>query len=181
MKEIKNALQYAKDAHGSQLRAVGPDTGLPYFDTHVVRVTDAVIHWAKAAAALHDVVEDTDKTIYDLINTEWFTPETLVAVDLLTHRAHESYDDYISRILSGDRWDLDDLLVHYAKDYALDNYGRKHKVDFLGVMSDGRKIARRVKIADIMDNLITLPEGPLRRRYLGGLHALTKKYKLNIE
>jgi (p)ppGpp synthase/HD superfamily hydrolase len=178
IKETKNALQYAKAAHGSQLRAVGPDTGLPYFDTHVVRVTNAVIDWAKPAAALHDVIEDTDKNLYDLINTEWFSPETLVAVDLLTHRKRESYDDYISRMLTGDQWDLDDLLVHYAKDYALDNYGREHKVDFLGVMSDGRKIARRVKIADTMDNLITLPDGPLRRRYLGGLHALTEKYKL---
>jgi len=181
MKEIKNALQYAKDAHGSQLRAVGPDTGLPYFDTHVVRVTNAVINWAKAAAALHDVVEDTDKTIYDLINTGWFTPETLVAVDLLTHRKGESYDDYISRMLFGDQWDLDDLLYHYAKDNAVADDKGLTTDDFLGILSDGRKIARRVKIADIMDNVITLPDGPLRRRYLGGLHALTEKQKLNLE
>ena len=86
IKEIKTALQYAKAAHGEQLRSVGPDTGLPYFDTHIIRVTNAVPPWAKAAAALHDVIEDTHKSMSDLITTGWFSPEPLIAVDMLTKR-----------------------------------------------------------------------------------------------
>lgn len=175
IKEIKNALQYAKAAHGSQLRAVGPDTGLLYFDTHVVRVTNAVIDWAKAAAALHDVIEDTPKSMSDLISTEYFTPQTLVAVDLLTKRDVEPYADYMFRLLKGNRDYIDEYVHRYAR------RGENGKLDWSLIVSDGRKIARRVKIADIMDNLITLPEGPLRRKYLGGLHALTEKYKLNLE
>ena len=178
IKETKNALQYAKAAHGSQLRAVGPDTGLPYFDTHVVRVTNAVIDWAKPAAALHDVIEDTHKSMSDLICTEFFTPETLVAVDLLTQRDVEPYSDYIFRLVEGHRDYIDEYIHHYAIQRA---QGKRWAGDpeWSTTVNNGRKIARRVKIADIMDNLNTLPDGPLRRTYLGGLHALTAKYKLD--
>ena len=174
IKETKNALQYAKAAHGSQLRAVGPDTGLPYFDTHVVRVTNAVIDWAKPAAALHDVIEDTHKSMSDLISTEYFTPDTLVAVDLLTKRDVHDYADYMFRLLDPDIDWVDDYVHRYATRLSY----KGTKPDWGVTFNNGRKIARRVKIADIMDNLITLPEGPLRRKYLGGLHALTEKYKL---
>lgn len=173
IKETKNALQYAKAAHGSQLRAVGPDTGLPYFDTHVVRVTSAVIDWAKPAAALHDVIEDTTKSMSDLISTEYFTPETLVAVDLLTKRDVEPYGEYMFRLVEGHRDYIDEYVQHYA--YRLSYIKDEREQDWSATVSNGRNIARRVKIADIMDNLITLPDGPLRRKYLGGLHALTEK------
>ena len=173
IKEIKNALQYAKAAHGSQLRAVGPDTGLPYFDTHVVRVTNAVIDWAKPAAALHDVIEDTHKSMSDLICTEFFTPETLVAVDLLTKRDVEPYSDYMFRLVEGHR----DYIDEYIHLYAIRMMGVVERQEWSTTVRNGRKIARRVKIADIMDNLNTLPDGPLRRKYLGGLHVLTAKYK----
>ena len=175
IKEIKNALQYAKAAHGSQLRAVGPDTGLPYFDPHVVRVTNAVIDWAKPAAALHDVIEDTHKSMSDLICTEFFTPETLVAVDLLTQRDVEPYSDYMFRLVEGHR----DYIDEYVHRYAIRMMGDPYDPEWSTTVSNGRKIARRVKIADIMDNLNTLPDGPLRRKYLGGLHALTAKYKFH--
>ena len=42
IRETKNALQVAKKAHEGDLRAIGSDTGLGYFDTRIVRVTDAV-------------------------------------------------------------------------------------------------------------------------------------------
>lgn len=183
IKEIKNALQYAKEAHGEQLRSVGPDTGLPYFDTHIIRVTNAVPPWAKAAAALHDVVEDTDKNIYDLVTTGWFSPETLIAVDMLTQRKQESYRDYIHRMAVCDQWDIDNLLYHYAKDRCVEatkgDLLSSAEEDFNGIMSDGRSIAYTVKIADIMDNITTLPEGPMRGLYLGALHTLTEEHKLD--
>ena len=174
IKETKNALQYAKNAHGGQLRAVGPDTGLPYFDTHVVRVTSAVIDWAKPAAALHDVIEDTHKRMSDLISTEFFTPETLVAVDLLTQRDVEPYGDYTFRLEMGHSDYIDEYVHRYATRQV-----ESGTLDWHAIVSNGRKIARRVKIADIMDNLNTLPDGPLRQKYLGGLHRLTAKYKLD--
>lgn len=95
--EIKKALQFAKKAHEGQLRAIGPDAGLPYFDTHVVRVVRAVPDWAKAAAALHDVVEDTDATMADLENAG-FELETLDAVEFLTHQGGP-YEDYIEKMI----------------------------------------------------------------------------------
>ena len=180
IKEIKNALQYAKAAHGEQLRSVGPDTGLPYFDTHIIRVTNAVPPWAKAAAALHDVIEDTHKSMSDLITTGWFSPETLIAVDMLTQRKRESYRDYIHRMAVCDQWDIDNLVYNYAneKDRCVEDL-LAGEVDFNGIMADGRSIAYTVKIADIMDNITTLPEGPMRGLYLGALHTLTEEHKLD--
>lgn len=95
--QIKTALQFAAKAHAGQLRAIGADLGKPYFDTHVLRVVAAVPTWARPAAALHDVLEDTDATMEDLIALGTPT-DTLEAVDLLTHRPSDSYDAYVLRI-----------------------------------------------------------------------------------
>src|SRR5262249_4397457 len=67
------------------------------------------------AAVLHDVVEDTPTTLDDL-RREGFPQAVVEAVDCLTRREDESYDEFIARI----------------KPNAL---------------------ARRVKIADLEDNM----------------------------
>ena len=171
--ETKQALQVAKEAHHGQLRAVGEDTGLSYFDTHVVRVTASVSDNAKPAAALHDVIEDTDWDMEDLIvfsalrHGQWerpFRTATLMAVDLLTHKkATSDYKDYLFRLVDPDiDWLHADL--------------QSHDVHFAAA----KEIAREVKIADTMDNLATTPHGPRRDTYLGALHYLTKPYDLNV-
>ncbi|WP_026888759.1 HD domain-containing protein [Clostridium beijerinckii] len=48
-------------------------------------------------AVLHDVIEDTDITI-DYLKNEGFSEEILSALDALTRRHNETYDEFIERI-----------------------------------------------------------------------------------
>ena len=65
---FNKALQFATEAHGSQVRKY---TGEPYI-THPIAVADIVrtveghTEEMLVAAVLHDVVEDTDVTIDDI-------------------------------------------------------------------------------------------------------------------
>ena len=52
---------------------------------------------AMIAAVLHDVVEDSDWTLEQL-RGEGFSEEVLQAVDCLTHRDGETYDEFITRV-----------------------------------------------------------------------------------
>src|SRR5215475_5504480 len=54
---------------------------------------------AMIAAVLHDVVEDSDWTLEQL-RGEGFSEEVLQAVDCLTSREGEAYDEFISRVRS---------------------------------------------------------------------------------
>lgn len=137
--QTKAALQFAKRAHDGQLRAIGPDTGLPYFDTHVLRVVNSSPEWARPAAALHDVLEDTETRVDDLPQLEF---SQLEAVELLTRNPAHTYHQYIMGL-----------------------------VEATGLPG---RIARAVKLADLMDNLNTLPEGSLRARYIKAMSHITK-------
>jgi len=53
------------------------------------------------AAVLHDVVEDTDCEIRDLVD-RGFPKHVVTAIDCLTHRSNESYADYIERLSEND-------------------------------------------------------------------------------
>lgn len=97
--EIRVALEFARDRHKGQVRSRGLDIGLPYYDTHIVRVVAAVPEWARPAAALHDVVEDTPTTLDDL-RRHGFSTVTVTAVGLLTRLGNETYMQYIDRIVN---------------------------------------------------------------------------------
>lgn len=111
MADIEDAIALAVKAHrGQKDRA-----GAPYV-LHPLRMmfrveTDA----ERMAAVLHDVVEDTDWTLDDL-RAEGFPEEVVAAVDHLTRREGESYDEFVRRAAS-------------------------------------HPVARRVKIADLEDNM----------------------------
>ena len=49
------------------------------------------------AAILHDVVEDTAWTL-DKLRQAGFAAEVVQAVECLTHRDHETYDEFIARV-----------------------------------------------------------------------------------
>lgn len=67
-------------------------------------------------AILHDVVEDSDWTLEQLV-AEGFPNETIAALDCLTRRADESYDQFIDRVLTNPlatrvkRYDLEDNMT----------------------------------------------------------------------
>ena len=67
-------------------------------------------------AVLHDVVEDSAWTLEQLA-AEGFPPEAIAALDCLTRRSEESYDEFIDRVLTNrlamrvKRYDLEDNMT----------------------------------------------------------------------
>lgn len=71
--------------------------GEPYY-LHPSAVADAVDgEDAKAVAYLHDVVEDTDATP-EWLTVQGFPANVVEAVDCITRRNGEPYEDYIARV-----------------------------------------------------------------------------------
>lgn len=94
--KVLRAIELAGRAHAGQVDLVGK----PYI-LHCLRVAvdlalagepeDTVV-----VGILHDVVEDTDVTV-DRVG-DLFGPTVAEAIDLLTHRNGDSYEDYVDRI-----------------------------------------------------------------------------------
>jgi len=120
---VEDAIALAARAHRGQ-RYSSPE-GEPYI-FHPLRVMLAFADPAdQIAAVLHDAVEDTDLELADLTEAG-YPAEIVAAVEYLTHRATESYEDYIDRVAANE-------------------------------------IARRVKVADLRENLannLRQPDSP---------------------
>jgi (p)ppGpp synthase/HD superfamily hydrolase len=90
---VEDAVAIAAQAHRGQR----DKAGAPYL-LHPLRMmlrmdTEA----AMMAAVLHDVVEDTEWTL-DRLREEGIPEEVLEAVDRLTHRDGESYEEFVERV-----------------------------------------------------------------------------------
>lgn len=92
---VEDAIVLAAQAHRGQ-RYPSPEAE-PYI-FHMLRMMlsfgDPV---AQMAAVLHDAVEDTHLELHNLVDAG-YSPELVAAIDALTHRPDESYDDYIDRV-----------------------------------------------------------------------------------
>lgn len=90
---LEDAVSIAALAHHGQK----DKAGAPYL-LHPLRM---MLHMkteaAMMAAVLHDVVEDTDWTLEQL-RERGFPDEVLDAVECLTHREEESYEEFIERV-----------------------------------------------------------------------------------
>lgn len=92
MSTLERAIEIAVQAHRGQL----DKAGAPYI-LHPIRVMLRVSGLAeRLAAILHDVVEDSAWTL-DQLAAEGFPPEVVAAVDALTRREHESYEEFVRR------------------------------------------------------------------------------------
>ena len=108
---LEKAIGLAVAAHKGQTDRYGA----PYI-LHPLRVMGRVETPAEQTVAiLHDVVEDTDWT-FDRLRREGFPEELLAALDCLTKREKEPYEDFVRR-------------------------------------SATNPLARRVKLADLEDNM----------------------------
>lgn len=111
MSTLERAIAIAAEAHAGQK----DKAGAPYV-LHPIRVMLRVTTpEERMAAVLHDVVEDTPWTLEDLAR-EGFPADVVSAVDALTRRDRETYEEFVVR-------------------------------------AGAHAIARRVKLADIEDNL----------------------------
>ena len=93
MATVEDAVSIAARAHRGQT----DKAGAPYL-LHPLRMmlrmdTEA----AMMAAVLHDVVEDTEWTL-ERLREAGFPDEVLEAVDCLTHREGESYQQFVERV-----------------------------------------------------------------------------------
>ena len=89
---IDTAKRICREKHEGQVDKCGQ----PYW-MHPFAVADAVEgDDAKTVANLHDVVEDTDATLEWLLG-QGFPAHIVDAVDAITRRDGESYDDFVTR------------------------------------------------------------------------------------
>jgi (p)ppGpp synthase/HD superfamily hydrolase len=89
---LEDAIALAARAHAGQLDKAGQ----PYI-LHPIRVMlrlpDAT---ARIVAILHDTVEDTDVT-FEQLRAAGYGAEILSALDSVTRRADETYEDFVQR------------------------------------------------------------------------------------
>lgn len=90
---LEDAISIAALAH----KGVTDKAGAPYI-LHPLRMMMRMkSEAAMMAAVLHDVVEDTKWTLEQL-REQGFSEEVLEAVDCLTRRDEESYEEFIERV-----------------------------------------------------------------------------------
>ncbi|RMF57290.1 MAG: HD domain-containing protein [Calditrichaeota bacterium] len=93
MATIERALEIAFEAHKGQKDKAGK----PYI-LHPLRIMSKMpTEELMIIAILHDVVEDSPWTLEDL-RKEGFTEEVLSALDCITKRPGEAYEDYMERV-----------------------------------------------------------------------------------
>jgi (p)ppGpp synthase/HD superfamily hydrolase len=93
MVTLGKAIAIAAQAHQEQY----DKAGAPYI-LHPLRMMLRMSSETEMMAAiLHDVVEDTDWTL-DKLRQAGFSAEVVQAVECLTHRDHETYDEFIARV-----------------------------------------------------------------------------------
>lgn len=93
MNHVDHAIEIALVAHEGQT----DKTGRSYFE-HCRRVADAVQgDETKVVAYLHDVVEKGRGWTLDRLREEGFSPQITAAVDALTRRDEEGWEDFVRR------------------------------------------------------------------------------------
>jgi (p)ppGpp synthase/HD superfamily hydrolase len=94
MSDLDKAIQLAARIHAGQKDRYGR----PYI-LHPLRVMMKVkTEQEKIVAILHDVIEDSDLELKDL-SDEGFSSEVVTAIDCLSKRDGEEYQDYIKRVV----------------------------------------------------------------------------------
>lgn len=92
MSTLERAIAIAAAAHEGQLDKANE----PYI-LHVLRVMLRLqAPEERIAAVLHDVVEDTAWS-FDRLRAEGFSETIIEAIDSVTHREGESYEDFVLR------------------------------------------------------------------------------------
>ena len=93
MSTLERAIQIAVQAHMGQ-----KDKGGEPYILHPLRVMFKMhTNLERMVAVLHDVIEDTEWTL-DHLRDEGFSDHVLAAVDCLTRKSDESYEDFVKRV-----------------------------------------------------------------------------------
>lgn len=92
---IDIALAIAKKAHSGQVDKAGVD----YIQHPLYVASQVKTEQEKAVALLHDVLEDSDITAADLL-AYGLSNEVVTAVQTLTKKKGQSYQDYLEKVKS---------------------------------------------------------------------------------
>ena len=93
MPTLEDAIKLALENHHGQ-----EDKGGQPYILHPLRVMCGLqTETERIVAVLHDVVEDSDVTLDDL-RAQGYSDEIVTAIDCLSRREDESYDEFIQRI-----------------------------------------------------------------------------------
>lgn len=109
MSKVSKAIEFAKEKHKGQKYASGD-----YFDNHVAGVAESVnkalsekmgvpstrFTLLLTVAYLHDTVEDSNATIIEI--EEIFGLDVADAIDAMTHREGEEYQEYVKRAIQNE-------------------------------------------------------------------------------
>ncbi|MDI9497244.1 MAG: HD domain-containing protein [Bacillota bacterium] len=93
MNPRQTALYLAAQAHEGQLDR----GGAPYLLHPVYVALQCADETGQTVALLHDTIEDSDLTLEDLARAG-FSAEVVAAVDALSRRTDESYEEYVVRL-----------------------------------------------------------------------------------
>ena len=94
---IDIALAIARKAHAGQVDKAGID----YIQHPLYVASQVKTEQEKAVALLHDVLEDSDITVADLL-AYGLSNEVVTAVQTLTKKKGQSYQDYLEKVKSND-------------------------------------------------------------------------------
>lgn len=90
---LKKAFEVAQQAHSGQY----DKAHIPYIN-HPLYISEKFdSEEEKIVALLHDVCEDSDTTLEDLKH-HGFCNKIIEAIDAITKRVDESYDEYVNRL-----------------------------------------------------------------------------------
>lgn len=109
---LGKAIAIAAVAHQDQL----DKANAPYILHPLRMMLRGQTELEQIVAVLHDVVEDSDWTLAQLA-AEGFPDDVVAALDCLTRRAEESYDEFIDRVLTNPlatcvkQYDLEDNMT----------------------------------------------------------------------
>ncbi len=92
---LEKAIIIAVSAHQGQVDKGGD----PYILHPLAVMLSLEDEIERICAVLHDVIEDTDITL-EYLKNEGFSNEVLTALDALSRRKDESYDEFIDRIIN---------------------------------------------------------------------------------
>jgi Guanosine polyphosphate pyrophosphohydrolases/synthetases len=163
---LEKAILIATNAHQGQVDKAGK----PYI-LHPLRLMfSRQNETERICAVLHDVIEDTDITL-DYLRNQGFSEEVLAALEALTRRSDETYDEFISRIINNriacyvkladlcDNMDLSRIENPSEKDYIRIQKYRKAADRILGALDEigDREFAKTKKIE--VNGCVSVPEG----------------------
>ena len=96
MNSLERAIAIAAEAHTGQIDKAGTAYILHPLRVMLAQTSDA----ARIVAVLHDVCEDCPGWTFDRMRAEGFSERIIAALDTVTKRDGEDYDDFVRRAAS---------------------------------------------------------------------------------